>query len=429
MARIPASATPASAAKLTTAAIKAMRPRPKRYEVHDLGCRGMYLTVFPSGQKSFVVRYRFRGLSRKLTLGSVLLGEAEARETPELDTPLSLAAAHELATAALRKVKSGTDPAAEKRQKLNAERAVESNTLQAVCESHLELVMREKPIRSIDQRRADLALICKSLGRLPLDTITREQFIHQFDIISRERGPVRADRTMMAVKRLLTWYSKRRTGYVSVLANVERRISIAERARTRVLTDDELRRVWLAAETYASPFGAYIRFVLFTAARRNEALLRRAELHDGGANWIIPADRYKTGHDTLIPLSRPAQEIIRAQPEGEWVFASASGRSAVGNLARHKKAFDAACGVSGWTLHDLRRTARTLLSRAGVAADIAERCLGHVIGGVRRVYDCHEYQREKLASFEALAALIGNIVHPPEAVVADLAAARSKRRR
>jgi integrase len=419
-----------AAAKLTTVAIKAMRPRPKRYEIHDRGCPGLYVTIFPSGCQSFVVRYRFRGLARKLTLGPVLLGEAEPAVVPAMDTPLSLAAARELATAALRKVKSGTDPAAEKRQKRNAERAVESNTLQAVCESHLELVMRETPIRSIAQRRSDLALICKSLGRLPLATITREQFIHQFDIISRERGPVRADRTMMAVKRLLTWYSARRTGYLSVLANVERRISIAERARTRVLSDDELRRVWLAAEKYASPFGAYIRFVLLTAARRNEALLRRAELHDEGANFIVPAARYKTGHDTLLPLSRAAQEIIRAQPaEGEWVFASASGRSAVGNLARHKKTFDAACGVSGWTLHDLRRTARTLLSRAGVAADIAERCLGHVIGGVRRHYDLHQYADQKRDAFEALAALIDRIVHPPTAEVADLAKERGRRGR
>ena len=82
-------------------------------------------------------------------------------------------------------------------------------------------------------------------------------------------------------------------------------------------------------------------------------------------------------------------------------------------------------------MHDLRRTARTLLSRAGISADIGERCLGHVIGGVRRHYDLHEYETEKRAAFEALAALIGRIAHPPtEGVgVADLAAERRKRRR
>jgi len=53
-------------------------------------------------------------------------------------------------------------------------------------------------------------------------------------------------------------------------------------------------------------------------------------------------------------------------------------------LARLKAKFDRACGVTGWTLHDLRRTARSLMSRAGVSADHAERCLGHAGSGRRR---------------------------------------------
>jgi integrase len=80
-------------------------------------------------------------------------------------------------------------------------------------------------------------------------------------------------------------------------------------------------------------------------------------------------------------------------------------------------------------LHDLRRTSRTLLSRAGVAPDTAERCLGHAIVGVRATYDRHEYQSEKAAAFEALAALIERIVRPPEGAVADIAAERKRRRK
>jgi integrase len=68
-------------------------------------------------------------------------------------------------------------------------------------------------------------------------------------------------------------------------------------------------------------------------------------------------------------------------------------------------------------LHDLRRTARSLLSRAGVAADIAERCLGHVIPGVRGVYDRHKYRAEMLGAFEALAGQIDLIISPTENVV------------
>ena len=76
---------------------------------------------------------------------------------------------------------------------------------------------------------------------------------------------------------------------------------------------------------------------------------------------------------------------------------------AIGGYNKHKQAIDAASGVTGWVIHDLRRTARSLLSRAGIPSDHAERCLGHVIGGVRGIYDRHEYLDEKARAFEALA--------------------------
>jgi integrase len=73
--------------------------------------------------------------------------------------------------------------------------------------------------------------------------------------------------------------------------------------------------------------------------------------------------------------------------------------------------------VTGWTLHDLRRTARSLMSRAGVPSDHAERSLGHVMLGVRGIYDRHEYLQEKRHAFEALAGQIEHIVNPQRNVV------------
>ena len=89
----------------------------------------------------------------------------------------------------------------------------------------------------------------------------------------------------------------------------------------------------------------------------------------------------------------------------------------MGGYERHKQAIDEASGVSGWVIHDLRRTARSLLSRAGVASDHAERCLGHVIGGVRGVYDRHEYFDEKAKAFEALSQQVQRIIDPQDKVV------------
>jgi hypothetical protein len=422
--------------KLTALAVAKARPGSTRREIHDRGCPGLFLVIQPTGHRSWAVRYRYRGLPRKLTLGPALVGDqAEPKRAPEIDTPLSLSAARVLCTEALRKAKSGIDPAEEKRTRKMAERAAEADTLQVVCDTFLELIEKERPMRTLDQRRSDLNLICKTLGRLPLDTITKEQFTHALDTISKTRGPVRADRCLMALKRLLKWYTGRRTGYVSVLATVGRRISIRDRARTRVLSDEELRAVWATAEKYPAPFGPFVRFLLLTATRREEAAgMRRSEMLDP-TTWVIPRARYKTGEklkgDVLIPLSNAAQAIVAAQPAGELVFPANGGRRPLNQFYRYKKAFDAASGVSGWVIHDLRRTARTLLgklSSADVSADIAERCLGHAITGVRAHYDLHAYEDEKRDAFEKLAALIERIVHPPaEGAVADIATARAQR--
>jgi integrase len=121
----------------------------------------------------------------------------------------------------------------------------------------------------------------------------------------------------------------------------------------------------------------------------------------------------------LVPLSAAAMAVLEQLPRigrADFVF-TVSGRVPISSFTQRKIAFDRACGVTGWTLHDLRRTARSLLSRAGIDADTAERCLGHVIGGVRGVYDRHEYREEKARAFEVLAQQIGRIITPADNVI------------
>jgi integrase len=117
-----------------------------------------------------------------------------------------------------------------------------------------------------------------------------------------------------------------------------------------------------------------------------------------GSVWTIPASRMKAGVEHAVPLSAAALVVL---PQG--------GFNGVGH-SRLKGEFDQAVPLPHWTLHDLRRTARSLLSRAGVSPDVAERCLAHAIGGVRGVYDRHAYLEEKKAAFDALAGLIERIV-------------------
>jgi integrase len=197
-----------------------------------------------------------------------------------------------------------------------------------------------------------------------------------------------------------------------------RRRKPSEHARARVLTDDEIRRLWQAADVMPGPFGHYVKFLLLTAARRNEAAhLRWSEIV--ATDWLLPSARNKTKKDLARPLSAAALAVLTRTPRiagSDFVF-SADGRR-LGGMARRKREIDEASGVAGWQLHDLRRTAKTLMARAGVAPHVSERCLGHVIGGVEGVYDRHSYASEMRVAYEKLAALLDQIVEPKANIVA-----------
>jgi integrase len=222
-----------------------------------------------------------------------------------------------------------------------------------------------------------------------------------------------ADQTLAIVRRILNWHASRSDEFRSPIVRGMARTKPSERERERVLSDDELRLVWKVAET--APLGCFLRFVLLTATRRNEAAqARRSEIN--GADWIIPGARYKTKKDHLVPLSAMA---LAALPKASGAFIFTTDGVKPLNASNFKASFDKALPpLPRWTLHDLRRTARSLMSRAGVPSDHAERCLGHVMPGVRGTYDRHEYYDEKRRAFEALASLVERIVNPQPNVVA-----------
>ena len=87
-----------------------------------------------------------------------------------------------------------------------------------------------------------------------------------------------------------------------------------------------------------------------------------------------------------------------------------NGPTAMFGSGTYKAAFDKLCGVKDWRVHDLRRTARSLMSRAGVQTEIAERVLGHAPGGLIQIYDRHHYQDEMADALTKLAALIEQIM-------------------
>src|SRR5262249_15637847 len=147
--------------------------------------------------------------------------------------------------------------------------------------------------------------------------------------------------------------------------------------------------------------------------------------------WTIRTEAREKGNAGVLKLPQMARDIIDAQSEidgNPFVFAgSLQGRRlksgmkpteppAFNSFSEQKDELDAKLPpkMPAWTLHDLRRTARSLFSRAGVNRDIAERTLGHVIPGVEGVYDRHSYTDEKANALEKLAKLLHGIVNPPD---------------
>jgi len=388
---------------LTAIAIEKLKPKAKRYEVPDPGQRGLLVVVFPSGKKSFIVRYRFHGVKRKLTLGHI-----------------GLAAARKLAGDALFEVAQGRDPAlAKKAAKAKAANAG-ANTVKAVCEKYL--AQEGKKLRTAADRGATLKrLVYPQIGNFPIDSLRRGTIIDLLDKIEASSGPVMADRTLAVIRKILNWHAVRDEDYRSPIVKGMARSKPKERARARTLTDDELRAVWKAAGEGKGPFPALVKFLLLSCARRSEAAeMTWAELD--GTDWVLPAARNKTKLDLVRPLSQAAQELLAAQPRVDgcaFVFTT-DAKHPLSGFSKFKADFDKRCGVTGWALHDLRRTARSLLARAGVPSDHAEQCLGHVVKGVEGVYNKHDYHEEKKHAFTALAVQIERIANPPQGNVTPL---------
>jgi len=295
-------------------------------------------------------------------------------------------------------------------------RASKADTLRAVCE---EWFTREGAgLRSGAQRQATLArLIYPVLGDRPLAEVRRSDVVRVLDTIEDASGPVMADRTLAYLRKVMNWHAARSDDFRSPIVRDMARTKPKERERSRVLTDDELRAVWAASAE--GVFGRFVRFILLTGARRNEAAdMTWSEI--AGSDWTLPAARNKTKADLVRPLSGAALAALPPKA-GEFVF-STDGEAPISGFSKLKARIDRASGVEDWTLHDLRRTARSLMSRAGVASDHAERCLGHAIGGVRGVYDRHRYAAEMARAYEALAAQIDRIVKPRDDVVVPLRA-------
>jgi integrase len=247
------------------------------------------------------------------------------------------------------------------------------------------------------------------------------------DLVEDGSGPRQADTVLTVLRSIMNFHATRTDDYSPPLVRGMSRDDRHKKKRARILNDDEIRIIWMVAKANGS-FGAIIQLALLTAQRRAKlAAMRWADVSIDGV-WAIPAEEREKGNAGALVLPEAAVDIIRSQKhvaDNPHVFPG-RGERAFNSFSSCKKAFDAKVAdvlgekpLPGWTLHDLRRSSRSLMARAGVQSDIAERVMGHAIEGVEGVYDRHGYEQEKADALAKLAGLIALILEPPaENVVA-----------
>ena len=379
---------------LTDRMVASLPKKRKRYPVPDPELRGHYIRVMPQGANVFVAVARDRyGKQVWTTIGTA--------------DKLSIDKARDEARERINHIAAGLPPVEPPKPKPDA--------FQSVAENWLKRHVIAKKLRTRAEIERVLRVYVYPLwGGRDFTRLRRSDIASLLDHAEDHHGARQADYVLAVVRQISNWYSTRHDDYLSPFVRGMQRA--APNKRERVLDDDELRRVWTAAEG-AGAFGAIAKLLLLTAQRRDKVVtLRWADISPEGV-WTIPqeSDREK-GHAGVLRLPPAALDIIQAQPRlasNPYVFAG-RGTGPINGFSKDKARFDKAAGVQGWVLHDLRRTARSLMSRAGVSSEHAERVLGHVIPGVGGIYDRHEYFDEKAHALAKLAALIERIINPPE---------------
>jgi integrase len=393
------------AKKLTPISVEKARSNPtKRIEIPDAGKPGLYLVIQPSGAKSWAVRYRVNGKPGKLTL----------------DGFPSLATARKLAQEALDRVAEGKDPAAEKRA-ARGKIAPKPDLFANIARQFIEKHAKPKTPRTWRQTAYrlgfnpdDLTLkrggVVDRWGKRPIGEIKKRDVIELLDGI-KERAPVMATNVFAVIRKLFNWAVARDIIATSPCLGIETPTVVE--SRDRVLTDDEIKRLWNAAGELGYPFGHITKLLLLTGQRRDEvAGMTWGEID--GHTWTIPKERAKNSKAHDVPLSdatRAVIEEVKASPRvysPKGLLFTKTGDTAASGFSKAKTQLDELTGkFPSWRLHDIRRTVATGMQRLHVPLEVTEAVLNHIAGtraGIVGIYQRHDYFDEKRQALEAWSA-------------------------
>lgn len=369
---------------------------------------GLTFTLSPKGTAAWVFRYRLGGKQREMTIGNY--------------PTITIKKARELATDARAKVQQGIDVAREKREQKIA--LTTAGTVEQLCNEYYQRTIEGRVKRpDIVKGRLDNDLIPK-LGRMRIAEVKPLDVDGMIKAVVDRGSPVMANRVLATTKAVFD-YAIRRHWITQNPAAAFGRVDAGgeEKARTRALSEDELVALFSAIRAAGPVFTIYylaVKLLLVTAVRLAELIeapWAEFDLEAEEPVWRIPAARIKTGKDMgdrdfVIPLPPAAvdwlREIKRTSVASDYVFPARRrmGRPTMSPATMNWAIGEVKHGLPHFTLHDLRRTARTHLAALGVQPHVAERCLNHKLPGVNDTYDTHDYLTERRLAMNALADLI-----------------------
>ena len=406
--------------KLTAANIRTLKLPPGVTDrvFFDEDLPGFGLRVRASGVHTWMIQYAIAGRTRRVVLG--------------LQSALDPGKARATAQKLLAQVRLGKDPTADKAHA----RVAAAETFGALLPRFLRHQETRLRPRSYVETVRHLQVNAKPLHGLPIEAVTRRAIAEQLAKIEEDTGAITRNRVRSSLSAYFTWLA--REGYID--ANpVAFTNKTEEKARDRVLSDEELRIIWQALGD--DQFGAIIKILVLTGMRRDEAGgLLFDEISPTLPLITLPPERTKNGREHLVPLSKPVLEIVRALPRRatddgtplEHVFGNTAGRG-FQNYSRGKAELDARItkarhgrALEHWTLHDFRRTLSTALhDRFSVLPHVVETLLGHAGGhkaGVAGVYNKALYLEERRRALELWGAHIMELVtgKPAKGNVVDL---------
>jgi integrase len=376
--------------KLTAAKIEAAKVMPGQNEIKlwDTLVGGLYLRMAASGSRRWYFRYRDdSGAVRSFKLG---------------DYPtLLIDPARDAARAHAGTVAKGGNPAQVRAEKRRQERAT-LGALLAVDGPY----ERDLAARHIVRRKAVLSRLRRGLARLmhmDVAAISRREIVEAMDTLNEWPG-ARADLRKNS-KVMLEWCVDRGLVQANCLAGMRsapksRAERIAEAAKRRALSDEDIVKLWRAADA-GGKFGGYVQLLLLTGLRRNElGTLRWTDIKQD--RIVLPPEITKTGHAHEVGLTPLMRSILGRQirTPSKYVFPSErrAGRP-MSQWSGMKKALMVETDIGVWRLHDMRRTNRTMMSRLGVAEPVAEAAIGHVKEALVGLYNLDEMWDARVDAF------------------------------